>query len=87
MVTGARMQAASNTMQNILSTLSVAKSYPTRFTLINSHSMAVSSQRDGELEMMMHRSLGQDDGRGLAEQVADSTRIDVPIWISLDAVR
>lgn len=52
------------------------------FTVHSSHSMAAGSHRDGELELMVHRSLAQDDGRGLSEPVNDPSRLEVPLWIA-----
>lgn len=52
------------------------------FTILTAHSMAIGSNVDGELECMMHRSLAQDDGRGLSEPVNDMSRVEVPIWVS-----
>lgn len=51
-------------------------------TFVSSHSMATGCQSDGDIEFMMHRSLSQDDGRGLAEPVNDASKIDVPLWLS-----
>jgi len=69
MVYGARMTSATK---------------PQQLTIVSSHSMAVGCHQDGELELMMHRWLAQDDGRGLAEPVVDTSRIEVPLWLSFD---
>jgi len=55
---------------------------PSSFTIWSGHSMAAGSNGDGELELMVHRSLAQDDGRGLAEPVNDPSRLEVPLWIA-----
>lgn len=55
------------------------------YTIVSGHSMAVGSQKDGELELMMHRSLAQDDGRGLSEPVNDNSRLEVPLWLSFES--
>lgn len=56
--------------------------FQSTFTIFSPHSMAAGSQRDGSLELLMHRSLAQDDGRGLAEAVNDNSRVEIPLWIS-----
>ena len=55
------------------------------YTIVSGHSMAVGSQKDGELELMMHRSLAQDDGRGLSEPVNDNSRLEVPLWVAFES--
>lgn len=55
-----------------------------RLTFYTQHSMACGSQREGEMEFLVHRNLGQDDGRGLAQQVADRSRVAIPLLIALD---
>ena len=48
------------------------------------HSMGCASQGDGQLELMLHRSMNQDDGRGLAQAVVDGSRVDVPLIVGVD---
>jgi len=44
--------------------------------------MGVGSQQAGQFEVMMHRHLAQDDGRGLGEGVLDTSRELVNLWFS-----
>jgi hypothetical protein len=32
--------------------------------------------------LQVHRNLNQDDGRGLAEAVADTSRAEIPLWVA-----
>jgi hypothetical protein len=73
---------AQNFYPAVLGARMVSRSSSKSYTVISSHSMAVGSNQDGMLEFMMHRSLAQDDGRGLAEPVHDSTRLEIPMWLS-----
>jgi len=57
-----------------------------QFTVISSQSMGTTSYCDGGLEMMLHRSLGQDDGRGLGEGVKESNIASIQQWILVGTV-
>jgi hypothetical protein len=46
--------------------------------------MGATSLRDGQLEMMMHRHLTRDDGRGLGEPNNDRSVVDLTTWILYD---
>jgi hypothetical protein len=39
---------------------------------------------DGSLEFMIHRNLGQDDGRGLSERVDDNSVVYSYHWLMLE---
>lgn len=57
-------------------------------TVLNSHTVGCGSQNGGEFELMLHRQLNQDDGRGLSEAVRDGSRPQITLWFSLsDAER
>lgn len=77
---------AQNFYPMVLGARMASRKTSTTFTVITSHSMAVGSQTDGTLELMMHRSLAQDDGRGLSEAVHDNSRLDIPLWLSFGTV-
>lgn len=55
-----------------------------QFTVLTPSAMGVTSLQDGELEIMMHRHLLIDDGRGLAEAVSDSSVVKLTTWIIVD---
>lgn len=57
----------------------------TVFDVWQDHSCGVSHSGNGTVEMMIHRSLGQDDGRGLAEAVVDESRAVINIAIALES--
>lgn len=75
---------AQNFLPCVLGARMDSRSARKRFTIMNTHSMACGSVADGELQLMLHRSLAQDDGRGLAEPVYDASRLDIPLWLSFD---
>jgi hypothetical protein len=53
-----------------------------QLTINTAHSMACGLVGDRDFELMIHRHLRQDDGRGLAEPVNDHGRHDIPMWIA-----
>lgn len=55
-----------------------------RLTFFSSQTMGCGGMDPGELEFMLHRSLNQDDGRGLSQAVMDGTRVSIPLWLRLD---
>ena len=57
-----------------------------RLTLTTSHTCAASAPSPGRVELLIHRHLSQDDGRGLAEGVADNSRQDISLTFSLQSV-
>jgi len=69
MVTGMRMADTDNSR---------------RVTMWSDHTMGCGSQATGEVEFMVHRSLNQDDGRGLGQGVVDTSRVEVPLWLAAD---
>lgn len=48
-----------------------------RFTVLTEHSQGGSAQTQGALELMIHRQLNQDDGRGLSQPNNDGSTIAV----------
>lgn len=54
-----------------------------QFTVISSQSMGTTSYVDGGLELMLHRHLSQDDGRGLGEGVRDHNVVTIQQWLML----
>jgi len=48
--------------------------------------MGSTSDSSGSLELMIHRQLGQDDGRGLGEAVADTSVIHNRQWLIFDDI-
>ena len=64
-----------------------ASSAPSRrLTVATSHTCGGSVPRDGRVELLIHRHLSQDDGRGLAEGVADSSRQQLQLHLSLQSL-
>ena len=57
-----------------------------RLTLVTSHTCAASAPAAGRIELLIHRHLSQDDGRGLAEGVADGSRQDLTLTFSLQSI-
>jgi hypothetical protein len=53
-----------------------------QLSINTAHSMACGLVGEQDIELMIHRHLRQDDGRGLAEPVNDVSRNDIPMWIS-----
>jgi hypothetical protein len=51
------------------------------FMVVQSHTMAAASRKEGMLEFVIHRWLKKDDGRGLGEGVHDGSRVNLPFWI------
>jgi hypothetical protein len=68
-----------------MNTMAALKQGSKQLTWINRQPMGASSLEHGpgkaSLEIMLHRCLSQDDGRGLAQGVHDSTRTAAPIWL------
>lgn len=50
---------------------------------IADHSTGVTSRSSGQLELMLHRRLMQDDGRGLAQSVDDTAVLTSTAWLSI----
>jgi hypothetical protein len=48
--------------------------------------MGCTSDSKSSLEMMLHRSLAQDDGRGLSEPVTDGSTTSTTHWILYDTI-
>ena len=57
-----------------------------RLTLVTGHTCASSSPAPGRVELLIHRHLSQDDGRGLAEGGADSSRQELVLTFSLQSI-
>eukprot|EP01114_Cavostelium_apophysatum_P007845 TRINITY_DN2004_c0_g1_i3.p1 TRINITY_DN2004_c0_g1~~TRINITY_DN2004_c0_g1_i3.p1 ORF type:complete len:1212 (-),score=393.06 TRINITY_DN2004_c0_g1_i3:43-3678(-) len=57
------------------------------FAVLSRTAMGGSSPHDGTIEMMLHRSCGQDDGRGLSEAMSDSATISVRQWLLSDSTQ
>jgi len=59
------------------------------YSLVNqvfgTYAVGSSSLGEGQLENMMHRNLGQDDGRGLGEPNYDGNVIEVTTWLMFDS--
>mmetsp|Transcript_3054 Transcript_3054/g.4548 ORF Transcript_3054/g.4548 Transcript_3054/m.4548 type:complete len:1202 (+) Transcript_3054:113-3718(+) len=64
---------------------SSSQTNPAALTILNSHAVGAGTQGDGQIELMLHRQLGQDDGRGLSEAVRDASRPEIRLWFSLDS--
>ncbi len=62
------------------------RSSNSQFTLLTRQSVGATSLRNGELEVMVQRSLGQDDGRGLGEAMMDSSTITPKFMIIVASV-
>lgn len=54
-----------------------------QLTVLSSQCMGVTSPSNGVLEVMLHRSLERDDGRGLSEGVRDTSTVPIKHWIML----
>ena len=82
------MVAALRLQDEVDSTLSPASSSSSsrRLTVVTSHTCAASVPQPGKLELLIHRHLNQDDGRGLAEGVADNSRQDITLTFSLQSI-
>ena len=57
-----------------------------RLSIVTSHTCAASVPQPGKVELLIHRHLNQDDGRGLAEGVADNSRQEITLTFSLQSV-
>jgi len=57
-----------------------------QLTILTRQVEGATSDAVGSLEVMVHRWLAQDDGRGLSEQVHDETTANIPHWIILDSI-
>eukprot|EP00029_Vermamoeba_vermiformis_P007896 TRINITY_DN3546_c0_g1_i1.p1 TRINITY_DN3546_c0_g1~~TRINITY_DN3546_c0_g1_i1.p1 ORF type:complete len:1137 (-),score=300.82 TRINITY_DN3546_c0_g1_i1:18-3428(-) len=51
-----------------------------RLTILNRHSIGATSPVGGTLELMIHRNLPHDDGRGLAEPNNDRSTVATTLW-------
>jgi len=60
--------------------------YGDQLTVLTRNACGATSDTGGSLEIMLHRNLQQDDGRGLSERVDDTTTIIFPHWILLDTI-
>jgi hypothetical protein len=72
-----------------MNTAGALKEGPKQITFLNRQPMGCASLKHGEklssFEIMLHRQLRMDDGRGLAQGVHDSSRTSAPIWILVDS--
>jgi len=57
-----------------------------RMSLHTKKSFGVTSLKSGELEVMLDRKLGQDDGRGLGEPIFDSVPMNTVLYLSFENV-
>ena len=57
-----------------------------RLSVVTSHTCAASVPAPGKVELLIHRHLNQDDGRGLAEGVADNSRQELTLTFSLQSI-
>jgi alpha-mannosidase II len=68
-----------------MNTAASLKTDAKQMTFINRQPMGVASlvheESKSSLEVMLHRCLSQDDGRGLAQGVHDSSRTQAPLWM------
>ncbi|GAM22576.1 hypothetical protein SAMD00019534_057510 [Acytostelium subglobosum LB1] len=55
-----------------------------QFSIFTERSHGAASAKEGALELMIHRSLMQDDGKGLSFPQRDMARVDGKIYLSLD---
>eukprot|EP01095_Lingulamoeba_sp_RSL-Kostka_P014500 TRINITY_DN6332_c0_g7_i1.p1 TRINITY_DN6332_c0_g7~~TRINITY_DN6332_c0_g7_i1.p1 ORF type:complete len:265 (+),score=93.50 TRINITY_DN6332_c0_g7_i1:26-820(+) len=52
-----------------------------QFTILTGHSHGGSSLHDGELEIMVHRRLLRDDGRGVGQALNDTHTVEPKFWL------
>ena len=57
-----------------------------RLTLVTSHTCAASAPASGRVELLIHRHLSQDDGRGLSEAVQDNSRQELTLTFTLQSL-
>ena len=72
-----------------MNTAGALKEGEKQITFLNRQPMGCASLKHGSkessFEIMLHRQLRMDDGRGLAQGVHDSSRTSAPIWILFDS--
>jgi alpha-mannosidase II len=72
-----------------MNTAGALKEGEKQITFLNRQPMGCASLKHGSkessFEIMLHRQLRMDDGRGLAQGVHDSSRTSAPIWILIDS--
>eukprot|EP00474_Spongospora_subterranea_P010186 CRZ10644.1 hypothetical protein [Spongospora subterranea] len=56
-----------------------------RLSILTGHTSGVTSQNSGVLEFMVHRSLNQDDGRGLAQPINDRSRAQITMRLFFES--
>jgi len=55
-----------------------------QFTILSDATHGGASLTDGQLELMLHRRLLKDDGRGVGEPLNDSTIVTPKLWLVID---
>jgi len=45
--------------------------------------MGVGSVSPGDMQLLLHRSLPYDDGKGMNEGVIDRTKVEISLWLSV----
>ena len=86
-----RMQKAGSIASNFypMNTAGALREKDKQVTFLNRQPMGCASLKHAQgqcaFEIMLHRQLRMDDGRGLAQGVHDNSRTSAPIWILLDS--
>ena len=86
-----RMQKPGSIASNFypMNTAGALREKDKQITFLNRQPMGCASLKHGQgqssFEIMLHRQLRMDDGRGLAQGVHDNSRTSAPIWILLDS--
>lgn len=82
---GSKREASYYPMQSTAIVRDSKKSF--QLTVLSRQVSGVTSDVSGSLEIMLHRNLGQDDGRGLSEPVQDSSSTSTTHWIVFGSVK
>ena len=86
MVAALRLQDEADAPSSSASIPATPGSASRRLTIVTSHTCAAGVPQPGKVELLIHRHLNQDDGRGLAEGVADNSRQEISLTFSLQSI-